>query len=438
MDGQPDDSSRGVQKTWTKAPPTDDLTLLLATLNGKAQGKRVAIHELMDRLEAQLQDRVTASATANRILERCRDYDLGMVLDLRLEAMIRDGQSVRAAELWIKSLRSHLVVRTMGRGGVAIGKVIVEDGKLDPELVLAQMPILEGGYFAGEVGDFTRPVRFRAAGYEEVEISLAGKRSSIVDVGTVVLKPLPPERAASLKAKVALDIAERGPPSVKISLSTPRGNTPYFGVTPRRRWPEPTTLKVNDDGELNVKGLTPGEYYMEILAKDHAPYTRMIRLTPGKELDRGTIKLHTTDFEHFIGKPAPRLGDLRWEKEFNVALRRAAIERKPVLLMMVDRNSAQWIALEKETLSDPWVKNFLSSFVLVKTLEDKAVEAQYQANIYPTLVFLDQDGREVRRTSGQQPAAVFLGHCVRALRLLAVDLPAELQLLVDRKVVADE
>src|SRR5262245_35677559 len=227
--GEPE--ADGVKKTWSPAPVGDDLTLLLETLNGKAKGKRTPIHEVMERLERQLQDRGLATSTANRILERSREYDLSMVLDWRLEAMVREGRNVRAAELWLQCLRAHLVATTLGKGAVAIGRVVVDDGKLDPEMVLAQMPILQGGYFASEVGDLAKPIRFRAPGYEEVEVPFTGKVGPIVDVGTVVLKPLSPDNAGSLKAQLVLDIPERGPPTVKLSMMVPRGNMPYFGTT---------------------------------------------------------------------------------------------------------------------------------------------------------------------------------------------------------------
>ena len=66
-----------------------------------------------------------------------------------------------AALLLLQIAKAEQTVRSFKKGHVAVGRVVVEDGKLDPELVLAQMEILPEGYFAGEVGDLERPLCFR-------------------------------------------------------------------------------------------------------------------------------------------------------------------------------------------------------------------------------------------------------------------------------------
>jgi hypothetical protein len=424
------------KKAWARATATDELSLLLRTLNGGEIGNRVPIHEPMESLERQLERPESSEATATRILERRREYDLGATLDRRLSEMAREGKRVPAAALWIQCLRAKLTARTLGGGGVVIGQVALEDGKLDPESVLAQMPILTGGYFAGEVRSFSKPIRFRAFGYQELEVPLAGKAGAIIDVGKVVLKPLPADQTASFRAKVQLDIPERGPATASVSLTVPRTNVPYFGIAPRRRWPEPTPVSLGKDGVLQAKGLTPGEYYLQIQAKDHAVYGRVVKVSPGKELDRGTIRLHATDLGYFIGKPAPTDG-LIWESDFAATARRAAVEKRPVLLLMTAKQCGRCNSLERGAFSDPWVKRILSPFIGLKLCEDKAVEALHAPDGYPTVVFLNSEGNEVHRTSGPQPPTLFLGECARAFKKLGIALPAELRILVEKKIVAD-
>src|SRR5207253_280925 len=70
--------------------------------------------------------------------------------------------------------------------------------------------------------------------------------------------------------------------------------------------------------------------------------------------------------------------------------------------------------LEKETLSDPWVRHFLSGFVLVKAYEDRAVEQKYGLSGYPTLVFTDSAGKSVHKTVGHQAQLPFSRECARA------------------------
>jgi len=264
------------QAAWKHAAATDELSLLLGTLNGAGKPGRTPIHELMGTLNQELQDHKTATPTANRILERRDEYDLGRAVEQRLFAMIGERKEVAAAELWLQCLKAKLVAKTLAEGGVAIGRVVVEDGRLEPEMVLAQMPILPDGSFAGEIGSFSKPIRFRAVGYEEIEIPLSGHAGDVVDVGTVTLKPIPAEKAATLTGRVALDIPERAPAAMSISLQVPKTNMPYIGFSPRRRWPDPLPIAVDADGVFRATGLSPGEYFVQINAKDHAPYTRAL------------------------------------------------------------------------------------------------------------------------------------------------------------------
>jgi len=429
-------------KTDLKSKPnttaSDDLQALVDAANGKKMNK--PIHQLTGALDQQLYNKGTANETAKQILARKTEFNLGPVVENRLNTMT--GNNVAAAQLLLQALKAKLITTSMKKGGVAIGQVVVEDGKLDPEFVLAQMPILEGGYFAAEVGDMTKPIKFRAAGYEDVEAPLAGKAGEFLDVGTVTLKRVPTDKLGSMKGKATLDIADRGPATVALSFGVPMPpNTPHGGYSPRRRWPAPVKVEVGADGSFSANGLTPGDYYFQLQAKDHASVMKpSLKIEPGKENDLGTIKLRTTDLGYYIGKPAPKGEHLVWEKDFKTAKARAASEHKPVMLML----TATWCGwckkLEADTLEDSWVKHFLANVVVVQAFEDKGadtkVHEQFGANGYPTLIFLDSTGKEMHRIVGYKQSVPFLSECVKAFKKLEMKLPPELQLLIDKKVVS--
>ncbi|HZU34521.1 MAG TPA: thioredoxin family protein [Gemmataceae bacterium] len=123
---------------------------------------------------------------------------------------------------------------------------------------------------------------------------------------------------------------------------------------------------------------------------------------PGQVMDLGTVRLMTTDLGFYIGEPAPKTEELKWEKDYASALKRAQAEKKPMLVMM----TATWCGwckkLEHDTLRDAWVRSFLSGFVLVKAFEDKDVEKRYGCSGYPTLVFTDSDGKLIHKVVGYE------------------------------------
>jgi len=415
------------------AAQKDEISKLFDAVKGMKSD--VPIHQLTFAVDQKLQNKETAEATTKRLLAQRTELGFGPVFEKRIDAIVAEKKDTAAAQLLLQCIKAKLTSKSFGKGGVAIGQVVVEDGKLDTEWVLAQMPILAGGYFAGEVGDMKKPIGFRAAGYEDAEAKLDGKTGEFFDVGVVTLKPMAKDKAATLKGKVELDIADRGPPKASISLMVPKPNTPHNGYSPRRAWPKPTEVKLEADGSFSVAGLTPGDYYMQVQAKDHGDESKMVKVAQGVA-DQGVIRLKTTDLGHYIGKAAPKSGELPWEKDYSAAMARAASEKKPVMVMMTATWCGPCKMLEKNVLNDAWVKHFLSDFVVVKAYEDKAVEKKYPMNGYPTLVFTDSEGKELHRTAGYQPSTKFLSECVKAFGKLSMKLPEDLKTLVEKKVVA--
>jgi thiol-disulfide isomerase/thioredoxin len=399
-----------------------------------------AFDALASTLEQQLaQKGKDADELAKSLLVRKADLVTSADVIAVLDELSRKDRSVEAAALLVRIAAARRTVHSFKRGHVIVGKLAVADGKLDPSLVMAQTPILPGGYFAGEVADLQRPVGFRAHGYDNLDLSLAGNAGDMVYVGQVTLKPLPRDRAASLKGKITLDGAKKGETAeVTLSMSVSGINTPHNGFSPRARWPDALQVPVNDNGEFRVTGLSPATYYLQIKAKDHVDLGREVTFMPGKELDAGACRLQCTDIGFYIGGAPPRSDELKCEKDYATALRRAQAEKKPMLIMMTATWCGWCKVLEKETLSDPWIRHFLAGFVVVKAYEDPAIEKRYGQSGYPTLVFTDPGGKAVHTIVGHKPRLTFASDCARACRRLDLQLPRALQTLIDRKVIANE
>ncbi len=390
--------------------------------------------ELSQRIE---QKGAEGEAAARLVLAHQQEIAPQPAVKALLDGIVDQKKSPLAAKLLLQIAKAKNTVKALKKGSVVVGRVIVSDGKLDPDLVLAQMEILPEGYFAGEVGDLKRPVGFRAEGYLGVDVPLSGKSGDVVALGTVTLQALPADQAASLNGKVTLDDTKgAATTTVKLSMSVPRPNTPHNGYSPRRRWPESISVPISQSGEFQVDKLSPGDHTIIVSADGHETFMKRISLSPGPQKEACTISLRTNDIGFYIGKPAPKTGELAWEKDYTAALKKAQAEKKPMMVMMTATWCGPCKMLEKETLNDPWVRHFLSNFVIVKAYEDKDVEKTYGLNGYPTLVFTDPGGKEACRTVGHQATLPFAGVCAKAFEKLGHKPPQELQELAEKKVLS--
>ena len=154
------------QKLW------HDVTDLLS------RARRAEVAELLERfqgddgqafrlclfgIESQLGKRDSnADALAGLLLKQKDGFVAAAEVQKLLDEIADQKSPVVAAELLLRIAQARRVVKDQRKGHVIVGQVIVADGRLDPELVLAQMPIRADGYFAGEVGDLERPVGFCA------------------------------------------------------------------------------------------------------------------------------------------------------------------------------------------------------------------------------------------------------------------------------------
>ncbi|WP_414468241.1 thioredoxin family protein [Methanobacterium sp. ACI-7] len=95
--------------------------------------------------------------------------------------------------------------------------------------------------------------------------------------------------------------------------------------------------------------------------------------------------------------------DINWYTDLNQALGEAQKSSKPLFIDFYTVWCSSCQQLDKNTLSDPQVKEKLSKdYIPVKIDIDKNPQLASQYKIYgiPTLVFLNPDGSEIKRYEG--------------------------------------
>lgn len=117
--------------------------------------------------------------------------------------------------------------------------------------------------------------------------------------------------------------------------------------------------------------------------------------------------------------PPSRPPGIRWERDFDVALRKAKAAQKPLLVDFW----AEWCGwchrLDRTTYADPIVVKMSESFVAVKVNTEggprqTAVALRYNVESLPTIAFLSPSGRPLFRLNGFQGPGQFPRTLVQA------------------------
>jgi thiol-disulfide isomerase/thioredoxin len=112
------------------------------------------------------------------------------------------------------------------------------------------------------------------------------------------------------------------------------------------------------------------------------------------------------------GAPAPHVQGIRWEHNFEDAMKKARQLKKPVVVDFW-ANWCTWChRLDQSTYIDPIVVKMSADFVAVKVnteggAREEQVALRYDVSTLPTIAFLTPNGRQVMRLNGFQGPGQF-------------------------------
>jgi tetratricopeptide (TPR) repeat protein len=141
-----------------------------------------------------------------------------------------------------------------------------------------------------------------------------------------------------------------------------------------------------------------------------------------------SLLLATGTREVAASPPSPPA--IRWERNFETALKKARKERKPLFVDFW----AEWCGwchrLDRTTYADPWVVRKAQEFVAVKvdtegSRKELNVALEYQVTSLPTIVFLSPEGRQLYRLNGFQGPGQFPRTLEVALKIAQRVIPWE-------------
>ena len=208
-------------------------------------------------------------------------------------AKLRENGDVEAAdflqERMENAIRSH---RIHPAWSFVFGRLVVGKGD-DPQLCDAQMPIHSSGWFMGSVKHRFKPVGFRMWGYHEAFAQHGGAKSSIANVGDVILRRYEKSDFGAFKGKVKLSRKNVSPSDVQVTvrLASPRTNSGSGGTNGYRDWPEKEQMELDDDLQWTASGLNPMPHRVHITAPGHLPFQKNIEIKSGEELNLGELKI---------------------------------------------------------------------------------------------------------------------------------------------------
>jgi len=213
-----------------------------------------------------------------------------------------------------KIAKARKAIQKREWGHVIVGRVVL-DGDGEVRYVEAQMEILREGYFAGPIRDLSRPVGFRMHQYAPYDLQLErksmkyDKERGLYDVGTIHMKPLNKGKLGDLKAQVVLEEGgDLSQASILLSVKNGPVNTPSNGTEPRRYWPEPIKIPVQDNGLAQASGFSPINYWCRVKAPDYLEKSFGINFKEGQTLDLGMTTLEKArqiELAYIVSKEPP-------------------------------------------------------------------------------------------------------------------------------------
>ena len=112
------------------------------------------------------------------------------------------------------------------------------------------------------------------------------------------------------------------------------------------------------------------------------------------------------------GRPAAGAASaMPWHADLDAALARADAEKKLVMVEFYTDWCGWCEVMDKKTFADATVQEQLKRLILVKVdadREGREAARRYRVNGFPTMLFVDAQGREVGRVPGFLPPAPFL------------------------------
>lgn len=187
------------------------------------------------------------------------------------------------------ALRTRKVQRS--KAPVLLGRVLVPEGQ-DPREVLAQMEILDEGWYVTPLANGDRTVGLSMWGCEPVilEPTAARIEGPFALAPVQRLLPVAPARQARLRGCLTLapdEVAERG--DLQLMLAMWPLNVAGDEVELRTVWPAPQMPKFDKNGCFETAGLAPGRYQLVVRKEGYVSTAWTVVLGPGEIRDMGML-----------------------------------------------------------------------------------------------------------------------------------------------------
>ena len=224
--------------------------------------------------------------------------DLSLPLFDEFVQQLRNTNQTEAAN-YLTGRRESLLKQLEGHptGVLVYGQIVAPEGE-PPQLCNAQMKIIEGGYFIGNVKSIVKPVGFRMFGCRKVDLvpREAGgdqvKPGDTISLGRIVMQPYASEELATVRGRLKMgrDIAASAV-RIRVVIDPAQTNSLSGGTDGFLEWPEKEQVTIGKNFEFEHRQLAPLPHRLEIEIPGHRRVFRDLQLTSGGTLELGTIEV---------------------------------------------------------------------------------------------------------------------------------------------------